>query len=148
MPKNAIVISLPVCPLFVIVVWFGSKSKPFSISGGIWRRFTVNESILMGLWCFPKHVLYCSPQWFGPLSPSYPKSWPSDERKTAKLLTFIIWRMCLFVYQTKIKSFFFCFVSTGYRQSMNKLSTNFLIANYFNVRPQIIWRCYRRPKFI
>lgn len=44
---------LPVCPLFVIVVWFGCTSKPLSVSGGRCRCFTVNELILIGLWCFP-----------------------------------------------------------------------------------------------
>lgn len=60
-------IILPVWPLFLIIVWFGSKSNPSNINGFKLICFTFNESISIGLWYLPKHVLYCSPQWLGPV---------------------------------------------------------------------------------
>lgn len=60
-------VAVPVCPLLVMLVFAGSTSKPTIFNGGNCVGCTVNEFILIGLWCFPAHVLYCSPQWDGPV---------------------------------------------------------------------------------
>lgn len=57
---------LPVCPLFFKVVCSGRMWKPSITNGGNFFLLTVSEFILIGLWCLPKHVLYCSPQCAGP----------------------------------------------------------------------------------
>lgn len=57
---------LPVCPLLMISVLSGGISKPCRRNGDKTVRFTESKSMLIGLWCLPVHVLYCSPQWEGP----------------------------------------------------------------------------------
>lgn len=56
----------PVCPLLVKLVCRGAMSNPSKTNGGRLTFFTSSELMLIGLWCFPVQLLYCSPQCDGP----------------------------------------------------------------------------------